>query len=562
MRRPGRQIRHVGQLWHSWAAPVFAGLLLAFFAAGNLAAAPAARAATTASCDGPVQGKHVYDCAGILTPAEIADLERHAQAVVQAGAPTVVYLQAKDAGRDQTIQDAADLMQFWHVESRPDAHDGFVMLINLQPGNLRHGQVGLFAGQKHASGNLPPYNLDRIYADVMLPALAAEHTADGIAAGLDAVAHDLAVGPPPETAPISNGSFSGQPDVSFAPSPQQLAVRAFGRLPLNLAAFAYLAVVLALAVAARRSRPRAPIPTPAILTPPGDLAPALAGALVKGRISSIQLEATILDFARRGLLAMESDRRDRVRVRLKSPGDELTGYEARLWMALRHAADDDGVIHASDMHEVPLHWSSALDFLRADLVKRGWYDPFPGNRRTPLYMAGGGGLIGCLVAFIVAFGGLDGWPMLASLTFLGGSIAAFILGHAISDTTTAGQEVARPWRAYRDTLNGHAYNAPAPEAIDRELPYAVAMGISSTLSTRLGIAGQRGYAPSYFAGAPASGGGYTSFYPYWIGLHSAMYPPPPPSSYRGGYTGGGYTGGGFSGGGGAAAGGGGGGGAF
>ena len=64
-----------------------------------------------------VSGQHVYDRAGILTPGEIADLETHAAAVERAGAPTVVYLQARDASQDETIQDGRDLMQAWNVES-------------------------------------------------------------------------------------------------------------------------------------------------------------------------------------------------------------------------------------------------------------------------------------------------------------------------------------------------------------------------------------------------------------------------------------------------------------
>lgn len=40
-------------------------------------------------------------------------------------------------------------------------------------------------------------------------------------------------------------------------------------------------------------------------TSPGDLPPAVAGALVKGRIADTQLEATIRGFARRGLLVIE-----------------------------------------------------------------------------------------------------------------------------------------------------------------------------------------------------------------------------------------------------------------
>lgn len=120
---------------------------------------PSAHAAENNDCHSPVAGKHIYDCTGLLTGAEIENLNAHALAVEQAGAPTVVYLQARDATRDETEQDAIDLMNRWDVQSQSGAHDGFVMFLNLKPSDLRHGQVFLYAGQQHANGSLPPDEL-------------------------------------------------------------------------------------------------------------------------------------------------------------------------------------------------------------------------------------------------------------------------------------------------------------------------------------------------------------------------------------------------------------------
>jgi uncharacterized membrane protein YgcG len=94
-----------------------------------------------------VSGQYVYDRAGVLTPAEIADLETHAATVERAGAPTAVYLQARDASQDETVQDGRDLMQAWNVESSSGARDGVVIFLNLQPDNQRHGQAAVIAGQ-------------------------------------------------------------------------------------------------------------------------------------------------------------------------------------------------------------------------------------------------------------------------------------------------------------------------------------------------------------------------------------------------------------------------------
>ena len=114
----------------------------------------------------------MYDRAGILTPGEIADLETHAAAVERAGAPTVVYLQARDASQDETIQDGRDLMQAWNVESSSGARDGVVIFLNLQPDDLRHGEAAIIAGQKwNDKGVLTDRENQRIYDDVMQPLL-------------------------------------------------------------------------------------------------------------------------------------------------------------------------------------------------------------------------------------------------------------------------------------------------------------------------------------------------------------------------------------------------------
>src|SRR5262245_37209461 len=106
--------------------------VVALFAAGLFALLLAACASTAQPLQrfgDRVSSQHVYDRAGILTPAEIADLETRAVAVERAGAPTVVYLQARDASRDETIQDGRDLMQAWNIESSSGARDGVVVFL-------------------------------------------------------------------------------------------------------------------------------------------------------------------------------------------------------------------------------------------------------------------------------------------------------------------------------------------------------------------------------------------------------------------------------------------------
>ncbi len=527
-------------------------LLLASFASFTVLATPAAHAAPHTDCTGPTPGKHVYDCAGLLTSAEIADLETHAKAVEQAGAPTVIYLQAKDATQDETRQDAIDLMNRWHVESASGTRDGFVMFLNLKPGNMRHGEVVLYAGEKHANGNLPPDELQRVYSDVMLPLLGEEQTAAGIAAGLDAVAHDLRYGPPAPPPPPPPTPLS----------PATIAAREFGRVPFNAFSLLFVLAIVLYSMWSRRGRPAA---GPYTTTPPGDLAPAIVGALVKGRIRDEQMEATILDFARRKLLQIEPVGAGAIRVRLLAQQvSEPAGYEVSLWHLLKSKADDQNVIVAADLALIAGGWSPAKDRLRDTLISRGWYNPDAAKaKRRPLKIAGALGICMSVLGVIVAGMAQESWAALGAWLCIGASILAFIQAYAVPDTTLEGEQVAAPWRGYLESITTHV----SPDQLDGALPYLLAMGAGSAVLNQLQMASGAGYSPAWFRPEhePEHDRNRSTygFYPYWVMWHSSLYPQSSPSS--GGFSGGGFSGGGFGGGGfggGAAGGGGGGGGAF
>ena len=103
----------------------------------------------------------------------------------------MVFVQAKSATLDEAKDDARALMDAWDVESATGAHDGFVMMLDLNPSDTAHGQLGMFAGSTFASAQLPGGELNRIAEQVMKPALASGNLAGGIGAGLDAVTSDV-----------------------------------------------------------------------------------------------------------------------------------------------------------------------------------------------------------------------------------------------------------------------------------------------------------------------------------------------------------------------------------
>jgi uncharacterized membrane protein YgcG len=516
---------------HRWWVAALAPVMFTLAASLSLGTgASVAAAAPHTACTGPVVGQHIYDCAHLLTPTEVSTLESDAAAVDRAGAPTVVYLQVRTATAEQTLQDAIDLMNRWNVESRPNAHDGFVMFFNLEPGNLRHGKVALYAGEKHYQhGNLPQSELDRIRQDVVTPLLQDGQTAAGIAAGLQMVAHDLIYGPPPP--------------------PRSQVISAFiGRIPFNILALLFGGLVALLYARVRRAPPLSTAGEGVSLdpvNPPSNLSPAMAGALIQGRVNDSQVESTVLDFAQRGLLVIEPVDKNKVQMRLLGDGNHLTEYERAVWKGLDAQASGDGrMLTSTDLAQIRKQWSWPKSLLRRDLIEKGWYDPASAaRRRAPLYIAGALGLAVAAAAILLLVLSKEAWTAIGMIVFAAASITAVALGYSVTDTTVEGDIAAAPWRGYRDSVADRAYQPN----METDLPYIVALGLLGKLAPRLKAASEHGYSPSWFQSNAEGENGRTTtpvmFYPYWIAFHSSM-APASSGSASGGYSGGGAAGGG------------------
>jgi uncharacterized protein (TIGR04222 family) len=417
----------------------------------------------------------------------------------------VVYLQARDASQAETVQDGRDLMQAWNVASAPGARDGVVIFLNLQPDNKRHGQAAIIAGQKwNDKGILTDRENQRIYDDVMAPLLKDEKTAAGIAAGLDAVAHNLTFGPPPPSAA------------------QRVAVFLAGWPLVTLAGLLILALV-ALIVRSRRWRrkPLAP-PGSSDLTPPDDLAPALAGALTSGKLADTQLEATLLDLARRGVIAMEPDR-DKLGIRILQTAPNLSGYEERLFGALQDVAGPEGVISATRIARLRAGFNPTRDALRDDLVARGWFAQDAASRRRPLYILATISVIVASIGFVVAAIAESPVGIGASLALFAVAMAGYGFGAAVPDTTEEGEMAAAPWRTFqaglRESVKREDAALATPEWLDRLMPLVIALGLGQAFNPLLKAASATGYSPVWL-GWPA-GANSAAFFPYWVAFHTS-----------------------------------------
>ena len=285
---------------------------------------------------------------------------------------------------------------------------------------------------------------------------------------------------------------------------------------------------------------------PLALAAPGDLSPALAGALIKGRVSDTQIEATVLDFARRGLLTIEPVSAKKVQMRLTGDGKGLTGFEQSVWDGLEEQADEsDHTLSGDDIARARLRWSAPREALSRDLTERGWYDPEAASaRRRPLYIAGAVGIALAAVSILLIVLSKEGWAAIGMVICLIAGVAAFIGAYSVPNTTVEGEIAAAPWRGYQGSVTDRAYEPN----LDTDLPYIVAMGLLGKLSSRLKAASERGYSPAWFHaendGQQVATTGMYGFYPYWIVFHSSMSPVSSGGSASGGYSGGGAAGGG------------------
>lgn len=464
----------------------------------------------------PESGRRVYDRTGLLTPDEIASIERAAAAVAATGAPTIVYLQAEDADRDETERGAKALMDAWAVESAPGADDGLVVLLNLDPDDLRDGEVWIEGGTAHTDGgNLPPSELVRILDDAVLPELRDDQTAAGIAAGLDQVANSLRFGPPPPPAPSAFERWS----------------RDFARVPLNLIAGVLGAGLALFAAKSRQSRPTTVPEPPPTTAPPGDLSPAVAGALVAGSVGSAQAEGTLLDLAGRGALVIEpepgtdpSGRKAKVQIRLLDRRPVRDAPEAAVWEALAGLADETGVVDPEALGKLSGRWGPFQSAVRQDLVARGWFDPGASTRRRPFYVAGTLALVAALAAMVPAIVGEEPLGLIAIIGL--GLLAAtlFLLGAGYPTQTAEGLRAVAPWRGYQTGLKAVGNDDARTLDLDRSLPYLAALGVTKTLDRQLKAAGAGGTVPLAFRRSLGPETSAAGFYPFWIAFHAGIAP--------------------------------------
>jgi uncharacterized membrane protein YgcG len=425
----------------------------------------------------------LYDEAGKFDESERAAIEEAIDDVVAAGAPTVVYLQLLHTDDDRAVQYGQELMEDWDIESSPGARDGVVIFFNLDPEDTDRGEFGIVSGETHFDeGALPQSRLNSIRNE-MTDLLVEDRMADAVVLGLGMTEDYLISGPPEPTAfEVLMGRIASGP---------MSLVNALGIVLAGI--FAWIGV------RTWRDRPQATnVIEPVETSPPADLHPSLAGALVQGNVDYIQVEALLLDLAQNGAIALEPDPKkdDRTQIRILNQQRAFTPAELELLTILVDEAGDDQVLDQDALIKARHHWPRVQDIIRKDLEERGWFDPEVGQHRRPLWIAGAPALFfGALAAFIPAMVLNDVWPLIG-----GGALAlvgAILLGLAsiYPRTTVEGQRQAAPWRGYHTGLKRAARDDYGAIDLDESFSYIVSMGLLNDFKTYLKTANDSGYVP-------------------------------------------------------------------
>jgi len=353
-------------------------------------ASPALAAAPPAGPPYPdaVTGQRVYDNAHIFSDETIALAETIIRGIEgRTGSQVAVYTQVKPQSDDldKANKDARALMDQWGV-GRKGFDDGLVIMFDMQ-GNLRHGQVSLYAGSGYRAAFLSDSDRQQIFDNDMKPLLVDGDLDGGLMAGL----RDVDANATPEHA----ASLEQDRQINALVT---LGGLGMGLLLILVAAFAWF----------RNGRDPIFIDDNSILmaAPPADLTPAMATLLLTEVTSDRTVTAGLVDLAARGCIAFQVDPHSidgtKTGIRFLGEGkDSLPKLEGDLRDDIASKSKNhDGLMTPSIMYRLVGGFDDFKSGLETASVKRGWM------KATPTSVMEKWGLIAALEITAAAFLGI------------------------------------------------------------------------------------------------------------------------------------------------------------
>lgn len=264
---------------------------------------------------------------------------------------------------------------------------------------------------------------------------------------------------------------------------------------------------------------------------PGDLGPALAGALVSGGAQPSAVPATLLDLAARAALDIEPESdggtfgKPTVQIRLVDRGLVNDDVESALWNSLEQHVDD-GIVSNKNVARAARE-SGAVRVAVTDQVRAaGWLDEGAGGRKAILMTIAVVAFALAIFGVVVAAVGGSWLPVAGIVALVALAVAAVVMYDRYSGLNRAGQVAAMPWKAYREGLKQAARDDTVALDLDAVLADAVAFNLGTALDGRLKAANESGQALRAFTST--TGGmrdtGASAAFPWWIAFSSVTSP--------------------------------------
>ncbi|MEJ7837748.1 MAG: TPM domain-containing protein [Thermomicrobiales bacterium] len=447
--------------------------------------------------------QRVYDETGSsLTAEQVVELNAQLDVLLANGAEVIVLVRELDASPEETLDQVEALQQAWVATTGTNQDNAAAILINRNPNDANDARAGIFVGSTYDDGNVPEDEQRAIVDDELIPPLRDGDVFGSLIDGLDRLDSSIRNGPPKS----GFEQWSSDAGSSWLPWAGLLIAIPGGLFSAS-------------AFRSRQTISRTEMPP--TTDRPGDLAPALAGALVLGGGQPSAIPATLLGLAERGAVAIEPESEGgtfsspKVQVRLLDESLATSEFDRALWSGLVSRADGD-LVPSKELQKVSTDTKLLAPLVDTGLRSNGWTDGSSTKPRAWLVVIGllaiGFGIFGIVVA---AMGG--GWMMLiGTIALFGVGIAALVMSATYSPLTREGQVAALPWKAYREGLKRAAKDRTIEFDLDKIFVDAVALNLGHDFDARLKEAVKEGVTLRAFRDQQGRAMATDTSFPFWI----------------------------------------------
>lgn len=254
-------------------------------------------------------------------------------------------------------------------------------------------------------------------------------------------------------------------------------------------------------------------------TPPDDLPPGAAGALIDEVVHQRDIVATLVDLSRRGVIAMNqtspSNFSGDVEVTLVDASKPIAPFEKEALNAIFSYHLQSG--STAKLWNASSKFAQAAPSIRAllydELVQKQYFGHSPEDTRNTWRNRALRSFIWLpilgLITWLIFFRGVD-WFWLPVGVLATMSVAIYLISGALPRKTPAGAEAAAKWLAFRrylDRVDDFENVSEKHDIFDTYLPYAIAFGLEESWVTafaRADTPAPAWYAPIWRGGALAN----------------------------------------------------------